>query len=118
MPRIIPNIDNVPISYSFSNPFRNHDHHQDSVPLKIMRFRFNNTYRYSGFIMPSAVSGKYSYPLGIQEGDYANANTLGNAVPNPANSTIDISFSLAKPNHTRLVITNALGQVVETLIDM
>jgi len=118
MPRVVPSINEVLISYSMSNPNANLVRDQDKLPLRIQQLRYNNTYRYSGVIMPSAVDGKYCFYLGIQEGDYADANTLGNAIPNPANSTINISFSLSKPNHTRLVITNALGQVVETLIDM
>jgi hypothetical protein len=121
MPRIIPDIENVIISYSYSvyePPPNSYTPFQDTVPLKIMRTRFGGTYRYSGIIVPSAKTGRYAFEVGIQEGDYADANSLSNATPNPASSTISFEFSLAKPNHTRLVITNVLGQVVETLVDM
>ena len=47
----------------------------------------------------------------------SSERSLGPNVPNPFNETTQIPYRLAEPGHVRLVIYNAIGQPVRTLVD-
>ena len=51
------------------------------------------------------------------DGYYAPGTSLGSARPNPFNASTLISYSIGSPGHVSLIICNALGQVVDTLVD-
>ncbi len=64
-----------------------------------------------GLEPPTSISGPET------AGYFAPSTSLALARPNPFNASTLIAYSVGSPGHVSLIICNALGQVVDTLVD-
>jgi hypothetical protein len=110
MPRIVPSVDEVLISYAYADQ---QNELQTKIP-KLMAYNYYS-YTYTGVICPSAITGP-QYVKSIKEEGPATANNL-DVFPNPATTTTNFRFSLLKPGNTKLSVTNVLGQEMAVVVD-
>ena len=109
MPKVVPSVDNVLISYSYCIK----QDQPTNIPLAVQRRC--QAYRYSGLIAPSARKGELFD--NIEEGQQSDVNTLF-VFPAPVTTnTVSFKFSLAKPGNTKLTVTNYLGQEVAQIMN-
>lgn len=64
-----------------------------------------------GLEPPTSISGPETARF------FASGTALAPARPNPFNASTLISYSVGSPGHVSLIVCNALGQVVDTLVD-
>ncbi|MCL2039856.1 MAG: T9SS type A sorting domain-containing protein [Bacteroidetes bacterium] len=110
MPRIVPSVDEVLIS--FRNSLQQYSNYpiQETLPA-IARYNFAS-YLYADLINPSARHGMDTW--GIKNYGPAEVNNL-EVYPNPTGDVTTFKFSLLKSGNAKLTIQNALGQEVVVL---
>jgi len=130
MPKIVPSTTEVPFTFfralnrvdSLGNPTENGEVQHALRAIHPMLANTFVEYAYNFLVIGDAVNGFVWNGVedvfnNIIEGDAADAYSLSNAYPNPTSNEIIFKFSLMQPAHTTLVITNALGQTVATVVD-
>ncbi|MBN2356599.1 T9SS type A sorting domain-containing protein, partial [candidate division KSB1 bacterium] len=93
-----------PQSYEFRDPQPGNGNHEGSARYRLKQLDLDGTFSYSPVIEIKISHSVDSYAL---EQNY----------PNPFNNSTTIAFSMATANRVRLQIFNALGQLVDTLVD-
>lgn len=109
MPSIVPSIKQIPILTTKSHLQTSTYPIQGKLP-KILQNSFES---YLGACLVIADATIVS----VEEKEPSDVFNLENAYPNPATSIVNFKFSLQKPANTKLVIHNAMGQVVATVLD-
>jgi len=113
MPRIIPSINDVIMSYAYGlmqSPV------QQNIDI-LMAHNFSS-YQYSGIVSMDAVTGTFNTYTSIKEEGPAITNNL-EIYPNPivGTSIANFKFSLLNPSNIKLSIQNSLGQEIAVLAD-
>ena len=111
MPRIVPSVDEVLISYRVSDI--NRYPIQQEIP-RIAAYNMSATYMWSHLINPSARTGMDNWGNGIKDNGPAEINSL-EVYPNPTGNLTTFKFSLLKSGNAKLTIQNSLGQEVAIL---
>ena len=115
MPRIVPSIEDVIISYTYSarQPNTSITPNQNSFhPL--IATGYMGTWQRGGLISVNAKNGSFNTYSNIKEEGPSEANQLSiSPNPNPTN----FGFSLLSPGNARLTIQNSLGQEVAVLVN-
>ena len=115
MPRIVPSRTLVPVTYYKSEHQDQPEQAAFKVIHPIMGNAFIPEYAANDLILANAMVTFPCYNC-IEEGDFTNVHNL-EAFPNPPVNEITFRFSVVQPAHTTLVVTNALGQTIATVVD-
>jgi len=116
MPSIVPNIYRVPVTYYKSQRGQDAEQIAFAAIHPIMANAYYPEYAYNDLILANATVDSETCNTCIKEGDFTSSHTL-EAFPNPPVNEITFRFSVVQPAHTTLVVTNALGQTIATVVD-
>jgi hypothetical protein len=114
MPSIVPSIREVPITLGLAMDQSANNPHQEKAAHPFIK-KSAMVYHMALLLIGDATK---NYTSIIEEGEPSTTSNLENAVPNPVyNDRVSFKFSLQSPAQTKLVVYNAMGQVVATLLD-